>query len=244
MHENITYYRNYIFDLYGTLVDIHTDERSDEFWNDFQNVLAGYGSELEAGWLREFYENSVRAMEAQARDDMPDGEPEIDLLPIFVSFLSEGGAKACPEDAVKLAESFRMLSIRKLRLFDGASELLKTLRKEGRRVYLLSNAQTIFTRPELRALELDDLFDGTLLSAEAGRKKPDPMFYRALLEKYELDPAESIMVGNDDVADCHGAAQAGLDSLYIHTEQSPEPVRPLPDNCRQIASIREVWQES
>ena len=115
------------------------------------------------------------------------------------------------------------------------------MRDHGRKVYLLSNAQTIFTRPELRALGLEELFDGTLLSAEAGRKKPDSLFYRALLDKYGLDPEETIMVGNDDVADCHGAAAAGLDSLYIYTEQSPKPVKPLPENCRQIACIRDVF---
>jgi FMN phosphatase YigB (HAD superfamily) len=30
--EAIRSYRNYIFDFYGTICDIRTDEASDEFW--------------------------------------------------------------------------------------------------------------------------------------------------------------------------------------------------------------------
>ena len=32
-HEGVIMYKNYIFDLYGTLVDIHTDEEQMLLWN-------------------------------------------------------------------------------------------------------------------------------------------------------------------------------------------------------------------
>ena len=31
-------YTNYIFDLYGTLIDIRTDEWSDKVWDEFERI--------------------------------------------------------------------------------------------------------------------------------------------------------------------------------------------------------------
>lgn len=42
----------------------------------------------------------------------------------------------------------------------------------------------------------------------------------------EEDPAHSIMVGNDGLCDIAGAKQAGLATLYVHSNLSPE--EPLP----------------
>lgn len=49
-----------------------------------------------------------------------------------------------------------------------------------------------------------------------------PVFFRRLLEQYGLEPLESIMIGNDEAADIAGAQSVGMDTLYIHTEISPE----------------------
>ena len=131
-------------------------------------------------------------------------------------------------------------SLEKLRLFPGAAELLIAIRGAGKHAYLLSNAQSLFTRPELDTLGLTELFDGILLSSEVGYKKPDPKFYRAMLEKYSLDPARTVMIGNDDEADCRGAAAVGLDSCYVSTEQSPALTRPLPENCAVLSVIADA----
>ena len=118
------------------------------------------------------------------------------------------------------AITFRALSRKFLRTYDGVKELLEELHERGRGVYLLSNAQTDFTRPEIEMLGLTRYFDGILLSSEQGCKKPSPVFFRRLLEQYRLNPAESIMTGNDEAADI-----AGAQSLYLI--QISEPKRLL-----------------
>ena len=49
------------------------------------------------------------------------------------------------------------------------------------------------------------------------------------------------MTGNDDIADCHGAASAGIASCYVATHQSPKINDPLPENCEKIAAIAELF---
>ncbi|MCD7754592.1 MAG: HAD family hydrolase [Clostridiales bacterium] len=233
-------YQNYIFDLYGTLVDIHTDEWKDALWQAFCTVLAEWEVCYRPEELRAAYHREVRRQTDALRQVSGFDEPEIDIAPVFFHLLAARGRTATDREIAALAWTFRTLSTEKLRLFDGAEHLLRQLKERGKRIYLLSNAQALFTRPELTALGLDGYFDGVLLSSEAGVKKPDPHFYRLLLDQYQLRPEQSLMTGNDDLADCHGAAAAGLDSCYIFTEQSPVRRRPLPERCREIRHILEV----
>lgn len=227
-------YRNYLFDLYGTLVDIHTDEESPRLWMGLCRLLAERGIVRQPEALRKWYFGRISQLEAQALSAVPPGSfPEVDLAPVFQELL---GGSATEEETAQLAWAFRRMSLEKLRLFPQVREQLLYLRQRERRVFLLSNAQALFTRPELKELGLEELFDGIFLSSEVGRKKPDPVFFGALLEEFHLDPAETVMVGNDDVADCWGAAKVGLDSVYLRTEQSPEPTVPLPPNCQDRTS--------
>lgn len=237
--ENTRRYRNFLFDLYGTLADIHTDERSPALWLRMSALLGMEGAVWTPEALEKKYRDGIARMEAEARKVRGCGA-EIDVAPLFRSFYTDAGVEASEADAARLAREFRVLSLCKLRLFPGAAALLKALRENGCRVFLLSNAQALFTRPELRLLGLDTLFDDILLSSEAGLKKPDAGFYGQMLTKNGLDPAETVMVGNDDQADCHGAAAVGLDSLYLHTEQSPRLISPLPENCVRIEQISDV----
>ena len=49
-------YKNYIFDLYGTLVDIHTDEEQQELWVKMaQKLSEEYGADYTGADLREKY---------------------------------------------------------------------------------------------------------------------------------------------------------------------------------------------
>ena len=168
------------------------------------------------------------------------GPAEIDVLEVWCRLTARHGA--APEEAVlrELSRTFRSLSTEKLRLYPGAAELLDRLRQCGKRVVLLTNAQESFTSPELEQLGISRVFDRILISSEAGVKKPSPAFF-AMLGQNGFLPAESVMIGNDDICDCRGAASAGMDSMYIRTEQSPKRHLPLPKNCRKIIGLAEVF---
>lgn len=241
MKTNPLPYKNYLFDLYGTLVDIHTQEDDPRLWEYLSCWLAMDGIPIPPRKLQSAYEKGVRQLEASARKARGSWA-EIDILPVFCKFYTDQGHTPTQEEVLRLARLFRMLSLKKLKLFPGAEALLQKLQKEGCGVYLLSNAQRAFTAPELRMLGLERYFHGILLSSDAGIKKPDPAFYRMLLDHCRLDPKETVMVGNDDIADCHGAAAAGLDSFYLYTEQSPLPTKPLPGNCRRLKNIAQLLE--
>lgn len=217
-------YKNYIFDLYGTLVDIRTNENKDYLWDKMTEMFGFYGAFYEKKELKKKYFSYIKESEKAH-----DGEecPEIDLAQVFFRLFEEKGVVVDDATIAAFMKMFRVISTKFVRLYDGVMDFLEELKKKGKKIYLLSNAQSNFTRPELSYLGLEPYFDGILISSEEGCKKPGKRFFQTVIDRYHLDPKESIMIGNDSIADIQGAYDAGLDSLYIHTEISPECVEDL-----------------
>ena len=230
-------YQNYLFDLYGTLVDIHTDEDGLRLWKRMSVFLGMNGVKIQPEDLHQRYLQEVTREELEARTQRGSGA-EIDIASVFESFYPVNSNK---HDIEYVAKVFRMLSLHKLHLFPGVPELMRRLKEQGKRLYLLSNAQALFTLPEIKSLDLEQYFDGIVISSCEGYKKPSKEFYEIALKRYNLDPDDTVMIGNDDRADCWGAAEVGLDSMYIFTEQSPKRANPLPPNCRVLQCISDVF---
>lgn len=229
----IKMYQNYIFDLYGTLVDIHTNEKKPSLWKNMSQYMSLQGAPYEPGELRKAYKKYIEELRTTA-------ETEIDLSVVLDRLYMEKGITPTKEVLAHWAMVFRALSLQYVRLFDGAEEMLRELHRRGKRVYLLSNAQRLFTEPEMRFLGIYDLFDDVFISSDIGFMKPSAQFYSSLLNKYGLNPKTSVMIGNDWQADAWGAHKNGLASMYIHTPQSPEPVGELPPDCRRLNTISDV----
>lgn len=215
-------YDNYLFDLYGTLVDIHTDEQQAQVWERLSVFYGYYGAEYEPKELEEAYFEVIDRQEGVLKGDNHEMFPELQIEDVFLELFIQKNVKADMTLAVHAGQFFRILSTEYIRLYDGAVELLQFLKENGKKVYLLSNAQRIFTEYEMRFLGIYDLFDNVYISSDFRCKKPDIDFYNALLREEKLERNKTIMIGNDHRCDIEGAANAGLDSFYIHSNISPE----------------------
>ena len=222
-------YQDCIFDLYGTLVDIHTDEERPQLWEDLTAWYREHGAPYAPEELQEAYIRTVRQMECgtSLRNDAHEAHPEIQLEFVFQALYRQKGTDASLDLAVRTGERFRKESLDYIRLYDGAVELLKALRANGQRIWLLSNAQRIFTAYELKTLGIEPLFDGIYLSSDYGCKKPDRRFFDILLKERGIAVENAVMTGNDGVCDIQGAREAGLSTVYIRSNISPE--EPLPE---------------
>lgn len=224
-------YRNYIFDLYGTLVDIRTDEYSLNFWRKAVSVFAQGKASYSPSELMARYKKYVRIATLREKLRHPTYQHiDIDLLEVFKRLYAEKGVKADIDLLRDTAKRFRKASTEKLKLYDGVLDLLQTLKAENKRIYLLSNAQESFTVPEMEELGIYEYFDGVMISSEEKVCKPQRQFFERLIEKYHLNKSESIMIGNDKNSDMMGAKNAGIDGLYIHQEISP-PVEDESEIC-------------
>ncbi len=213
-------YTDLIFDLYGTLVDIHTEE-DDLVWEKTALYFRYYGADYTSASLKTNH-TSVMADRESVAGQSYEMFPDIPFHEVLSELFR---AKDVTENADTLglnaAQVFRIASTEYIRLYNGVPEALDTLRKHGFRLWLLSNAQRAFTAYELRALGLEDKFDGIYLSSDYQCRKPDVRFFRALLDGEGLAPARCLMIGNDRETDIAGARNAGLSTLYMHTNLTP-----------------------
>lgn len=216
-------YRNIIFDLYGTLIDIRTDEATLSFWRRAVSVFARGKASYSPSELQQAYRRYVRRALRKERLLHPTHRHrDIDLLEVFAALYADKGVRADEELLRDTARRFRRASTVKLCLYDGVRDLLDSLKNSGRRIYLLSNAQESFTIPELEEVGILGYFDGIMISSQERVCKPDRIFFDRLVDRYHLDRGECLMIGNDKNADMLGAKRAGIDGLYIHQDISPE----------------------
>ena len=89
--------------------------------------------------------------------------------------------------------------------------LVGELKRAGYRLYVLSNMSREFI-DFLRRADVYALFDGEVVSCEEGTVKPEPRIYRILLDRYGLDPAETLFI-DDRAANIAAAREAGIDGF-------------------------------
>lgn len=225
-------YTDLIFDLYGTLVDIHTEEDT-AVWEKTALYFGYYGAHYTAQELESAFTAQIQARKAKAGQSY-ECFPDIPFHQVMADlFRAKGTTENADALGIQAAQLFRISSTEYIQLYPNVLEALHALRKKGYRLWLLSNAQEVFTRYELNHLGLWDAFDGVYISSTFGFRKPDVRFFRALLEEQNLDPKKCLMIGNDRDTDIAGAKAAGLDTFYMHTaltpaEQSPaDPENPM-----------------
>lgn len=210
-----------VFDLYGTLVDIHTEE-NDAVWEKTAVYFGFHGAHYTGASLRAAFQTLLNAREAKAGQSY-ECFPDIPFEQVMAElFRWKGVEKDADALGFHAAQMFRILSMDYIRLYPKALDALAKLRKKGYRLWLLSNAQRVFTAYELRHLGLGEQLDGIYLSSDYECRKPDVRFFRALLEEQQLNPAQCLMIGNDRKTDIAGAQAVGLATLYMHTNLTPQ----------------------
>jgi len=171
-----------IFDLYGTLVDIHTDEEKPEVWKKLALFFRYYGADYTPEELKEAYSFQVQKLTEMFREEQEkqagnekDGQlekengknsagkhspeyessPEIQMEEVFLRLYRERGVEADQTLAVHTGQFFRSLSTDYLRLYDSVESMLSELRQAGKKVYLHTNLS-----PEKIVTEADAVIEG------------------------------------------------------------------------------------
>jgi HAD superfamily hydrolase (TIGR01509 family) len=118
-------------------------------------------------------------------------------------------AERLGERASELHERYHLAAADRLRPFDGARELLRTLADRGLTVVLATSAPG----PELeilrRILNLEDTIAVVTSADDVEDAKPAPDIMHAALRKAGVEADEAIMVG-DAVWDVEAAGRAGI----------------------------------
>jgi len=113
----------------------------------------------------------------------------------------------------------------------GMAELVKELREKNYNVYLLSNAgrrQPVYWQ----CVPGHEYFMDTLVSYEVGVVKPQPEIYLMALNRFKIDPRESVFI-DDNSLNAAGAMLCGMEGIVFHgdSEELRNKLRVLKVDC-------------
>jgi putative hydrolase of the HAD superfamily len=236
--------RALLFDVNGTLIDIETDEGLEEIYRAIAHFLAYQGISLHRWEVRDLYFQIMQ----QQRVESAETFAEFDVVEVWRELLHNKASdytRSLPSEKREqlplfLAELHRSIARKRLRLYPQVQETLDQLRSHFR-LGVVSDAQSAYAVPELRAVGLLKYFNAIIVSGDYGYRKPDPRLFQKALDALQVRPAQAIYVGNDSYHDIFGAQQVGMKAIFVNSDQGNTSSQTLsPDYI--ISSFTELPQ--
>ncbi|WP_190242619.1 HAD family hydrolase [Hymenobacter lapidiphilus] len=119
----------------------------------------------------------------------------------------------------------------------GALALLRRLKPDFR-IGVVTNNRTSEQEEKLDYLGMSGLVDALITSEAVGVLKPDPAIYHVALQRLQGRPAETVMVGDNWVADVVGAQAVGIRPVWLNRGGVS---RPLP-GVAELGSLEPLEQ--
>lgn len=113
----------------------------------------------------------------------------------------------------EFAREMITIAIGKQETIRPTEKLINELKAAGYKLYVLSNMSREFI-DFLRKQKVYENFDGDVVSCEVGIVKPMPEIYDLLLERFDLDPAETIFI-DDRKENVDAAVAKGIATFHF-----------------------------
>jgi HAD superfamily hydrolase (TIGR01549 family) len=168
---------------------------------------------------------------------------EFNTLDILGKSCMEMGHDVSHEQMLELAWRFYRPLASQASAEEGTRELLAELAAGGLRLGLVSNTfvpgQTLDRH--LAEAKLLDLLPVRVYSCDAIHRKPSPEIFRLALGQAQLEPEQTLFVGDSLEADILGANQAGMISVLKDPQDRHRHSKIQPRHrIRRLAELREI----
>jgi putative hydrolase of the HAD superfamily len=210
------------FDVNGTLVHIHTEDGRDDIFRTIGHFLTYQGIDLRRHQIRDMYFDRLKSQQRESQERYP----EFDAVAIWRSIIDDHADyytdALAPERReqlpLTLAEMYRGVSRRKLKLYPYVREMLDRLREEFP-LAIVSDAQSAWARGELHKVGLTEYFNPIIVSGDHGFRKPDARLFDYAVDGLGVPAAQTVYVGNDMHRDIYGAREAGMRTVMFDSDQ-------------------------
>jgi putative hydrolase of the HAD superfamily len=121
-------------------------------------------------------------------------------------------------------------------LVPGAADLLDYLEAKDYKMHIISNGFQEVTERKCVLSGIADYFE-TITSADSvGVRKPRPEIFQHSLDLAKAEKSESILIGDDWIADVKGAQRFGIDVIFFDVYDD----NPQEENLKVIKQLSEV----
>ena len=227
-------YRSVLFDLDHTLWDYDTNSREtlQEMFTDFslpEKLKTGFGpfhetfEEINTDlWAR--YDKGLIPRETIRKDRF---RKIIGRYGVDDQSLSE-----------QLSDAYVERSPKRSGLVDGAMEVLEYLRPRYD-LFIVTNGFEEVQLTKVRSSGLEGYFRELVISDRVGHKKPSPLIFDYVLDRYGYDRSQTIMIGDNLLTDIAGATSAGIDSVFYNPKAGP-CTTPVTHEIRHLRELKDI----
>ena len=123
---------------------------------------------------------------------------------------------SCENDEIarEIVNTYEILKVKMVRLFPNAERTLNELERRGIKLALLTNGAAESQKTKIRKMELEAHFAVCLIEGEVGFGKPDPRIFQMAVDKLQVSPVDTWMVGDRLEFDILGAQNVGIKGIW------------------------------
>jgi putative hydrolase of the HAD superfamily len=223
-----------MFDIYGTLIDIETDERDWRVYLNLANYLSYRGLKLSADEIKGFYFEKINEQIEKSEEKYPEIDVKKIWRDLIIEFQNPDIYKLNLEQSSFLEDLVvlhRALTLKKLKPFPGTFDTLSQL-KSSFRLGIVTDAQQEYAISELKIVGIHSLFNSIIISGDFGFRKPDQRLFNKCLSKLGVSPEEALFVGNDAYRDISGGRSLGLKTCLVMSEYGSKDTKNAEPNFR------------
>lgn len=125
--------------------------------------------------------------------------------------------------------------------FPAAVDLLRDLKRRGKRLGILTNGVSETHREKIAMLRISEYFDAIFFADEVGMVKPDPLLFAHACRRLGCAPSRTAMVGDRYERDIAGALQAGLFAVWVNVRGEALPAGATPPHAT-VPSIAQAGE--
>lgn len=126
------------------------------------------------------------------------------------------GIPVTREEAIRFERAYQE-ALRGIRVSSGMQRVLDLIRERGYFLGILTNGPKERQVGKYEALGLSRWIprEHLVISSAVGASKPDPAIFRAMQERFSLDPVRTVMIGDSEKTDIQGAKRAGWRAILF-----------------------------
>lgn len=136
------------------------------------------------------------------------------LSKMFIKYMNLETEEQGREMVALYREYYKDIGIYENTLYDGIKETLKTLKEKGYRLFVATSKPTVFSEEILRKHNILECFEKVSGCELDGTRDSKEEVIKFLLDNYNLNPQETIMVG-DRVFDVEGAEKLNIKTIGV-----------------------------
>jgi len=110
--------------------------------------------------------------------------------------------------------------LKKDRRIERVKEILRGLKRRGKRLMVLTNDRTDGTRSVFSWTGLDKFFEKIVISETLGMEKPDPRVFRYMVKIAGVEKEDIVYVGDDPERDIKPSKELGIRTVLLKNPES------------------------